>query len=107
MLEFISVLPSTGDGTRLGGQEPERPRAGTLAHSGSSYATDMRSLWRGVSIALAGSYQEIAGTLASYADAGFATFVISAYPACGETKRFGQEIIPRMSDGPAEEAEQD
>ncbi|HEY5398740.1 MAG TPA: LLM class flavin-dependent oxidoreductase [Trebonia sp.] len=86
---------------RLGG------RAGTLAHSGSVYWTGMRRLWRGASIALVGSYQEIAATLASYADAGFATFVISAYPACGETKRFGQEIIPRMSDGPAEEAEQD
>jgi alkanesulfonate monooxygenase len=65
----------------------------------SVYWTGMRRLWRGASIALVGSYQEIADMLMRYAAVGFTAFVISAYPARGEAKRFGEEVMPRLPHG--------
>lgn len=80
---------------RLGGQS-----GAAVGPPDSVYWMGMRRLWRGASIALVGSYQEIADTLARYADAGFTAFVISAYPASGEARRFGEEVMPRLPHGP-------
>jgi alkanesulfonate monooxygenase len=77
---------------RLGGL-PGAPKQ----EPGSVYWMGMRQLWRKASVALVGSYDDVARTLTEYARSGFTTFVISAYPACAEAKRFGAEIIPRLA----------
>ena len=47
-------------------------------------------------IALVGSYDEVADALMRYADAGVTQFILSGWPKLEEMERFGEHVLPRV-----------
>jgi len=56
-----------------------------------------RALGQGWSVAILGSYSQVAETLKQYVSAGFSTFILSAFPLAGEAARLGAEVLPLVT----------
>lgn len=53
-----------------------------------------RALGRGWSVAVVGSYSQVASVFQRYLMAGFSTFILSAFPMAEEARRLGAEVLP-------------
>ncbi len=72
-----------------GADDPDR-------FAGSPWWEGFASGRSGASGALVGSYEQVAGQLLGYAEAGVTRFVLGATPALEEAWRIGEHLLPRL-----------
>lgn len=72
----------------------ERGQAGGNERVAPGLWLGMRRLWGEASLTLIGSYEQVAGALRSFVDAGITTFILTGFPMEAEAARVAEHVMP-------------